>query len=120
MEVYVRSFPDPSVKVQVSVGGGVTPAWSADGTRLFYRSGGALVAARLTTTPAVQVVARDPVFSGPTRVQAVSPLTNTADFDISRDGQRMVIPVSQSSTYQLVVVPNWLTEFRQRMAASQR
>jgi len=32
----------------------------------------------------------------------------------------IVIPVSESATYSLVVVPNWLTEFRQHMAASRR
>jgi len=31
-----------------------------------------------------------------------------------------VIPVSEAGTYSLVVVLNWLTEFRQRLAASRR
>ena len=38
-EIYVRSYPDPGIKVQISVGGGGGPAWSADGTRLYYVSG---------------------------------------------------------------------------------
>ncbi|HEV2084735.1 MAG TPA: hypothetical protein VGR09_06615 [Gemmatimonadales bacterium] len=43
-----------------------------------------------------------------------------ANFDVSRDGSRIVIPSSESATYPLVVVPNWLTEFRQRLTASKR
>jgi hypothetical protein len=31
-----------------------------------------------------------------------------------------VIPVAESGGYELVVVPNWITEFRERMAASGR
>ena len=121
MEVYLRSFPDPAVKIQVSVGGGSSPVWSADGTRLYYRAGSSYVAARLNTGPTVQVVSRDTVFAGEAarREAAILPV-DAADFDITRDGQRMVIPVPQSNTYQLVVVPNWLTEFRQRMAAGNR
>ena len=112
-EVYVRSFPQPTVKVQVSVGGGDEPVWSADGTRLYYRSGNAIVEARMATTPVVRVVSRDTAFAP---IPSGGLLFGQANFDVSRDGSRIVIPVSQSETYQLVVVPNWLTEFRQRMA----
>jgi Tol biopolymer transport system component len=34
VEVYVRSFPDPASRIQVSLTGGSEPAWSRDGTRL--------------------------------------------------------------------------------------
>ena len=114
-EVYVRSFPEPTVKVQVSVGGGDGPVWSADGTRLYYRSGTAIVEARLATAPVVRVVSRDTAFS---RIQNGSVLFGEANFDVSRDGSRIVLPVSQTDTYQLVVVPNWLAEFRRRQAAN--
>jgi hypothetical protein len=43
-----------------------------------------------------------------------------ANFDVSRDGSRIVIPSAESAAYPLVVVPNWLTEFRQRLGASKR
>ena len=46
--------------------------------------------------------------------------TARANFDVSPDGSRIVIPVSQSESYQLIVVPNWLTQFRQRMAAASK
>ncbi len=35
-EIYVRAFPGPGVKWQVSNGGGTVPVWRADGKELFY------------------------------------------------------------------------------------
>jgi Tol biopolymer transport system component len=114
-EVYVRSFPEPTVKVQVSVGGGAGPVWSADGKRLYYVSGTAIIEAKLAVGSTVRVVSRDTAFT-PIRGGTVG--FGQANYDVTRDGTQLVMPVSQSGGYQLVVVPNWLTEFRQRMAAS--
>jgi serine/threonine-protein kinase len=116
-EVYVRSFPEPTVKVQISVGGGTGPVWSADGTRLYYLSGSAIMEARLALGAVVRVVSRDTAF---VRIRNGSIFFGQANFDVSRDGSRIVVPVSQSQSYQLVVVPNWRTEFRQRLAASRK
>jgi Tol biopolymer transport system component len=113
-EVYVRSFPVPTVKVQVSVGGGGEPVWGGDGTRLYYRSGDAIVGARLATTPALHVLTRDTVFGD---LRSVSGGGFGANYDVSRDGSRLLVPVSQSEAYQLIVVPNWLSEFRERLGA---
>ena len=114
-EVYVRSFPDPSAKVQVSVGGGAAPSWSADGTRLYYASGSAIVEARLAAAPDLRVVSRDTAF---TRIREAASSFGQANYDVTRDGSRIIIPAPQAESFQLVVVPNWLTEFRQRLAAN--
>jgi len=37
-EVYVRPFPSPGGKWQVSTGGGLYPKWSRNGKELFYRT----------------------------------------------------------------------------------
>jgi Tol biopolymer transport system component len=37
-EVYVRPFPGPGGKWQISTGGGVLPRWSRNGRELFYRA----------------------------------------------------------------------------------
>ena len=113
-EVYIRSYPEPTLKLQVSVGGGDAPVWSADGTRLYYYSGSNIVEARLSTTPAMRVVSRATAF---TQIRYGNDGSGHANFDVSRDGSRIAIPVPQSGSYSLIVVPNWLTEFRQRMAA---
>ncbi len=116
-EVYVRSYPDANIKIQVSVGGGDAPVWSADGTRLYYYSGLVIVEARLATTPAMRVVSRDTAF---TQIRGGDGSYGQANYDVTRDGSRIVIPVSETSTYSLVVVPNWLTEFRERMGAGRK
>ena len=108
-EVYVRSYPEPTVKVQVSVGGAFGSVWSADGTRLYYSTGNAIVEARLATSPGLRVVARDTAFRR---------VPNNAGFDISRDGSRLLISVLQSTAYPLAVVPGWRAELRERLAAS--
>jgi len=36
VEIYIRPFPGPGGRWQVSSGGGVTPRWSHDGSRLFF------------------------------------------------------------------------------------
>ncbi len=48
VEVYVRPFPGPGGKWQISAGGGSLPAWSADGRRILYRRGTALMAVTLS------------------------------------------------------------------------
>jgi Tol biopolymer transport system component len=116
-QVYIRSFPEPTVKTQVSAAGGSAPVWSADGTRLYYAAGGSIMEARLAFGPGVRVVGRDTAFAPAPNGNGPY---NQANFDVSRDGSRIVIPVSQSQSYQLIVVPNWITEFRARMAAATR
>jgi serine/threonine-protein kinase len=44
-EVYVRRFPGPGGKWQVSTGGGLTPIWSKKGRELFYGSGQGMMVA---------------------------------------------------------------------------
>jgi serine/threonine-protein kinase len=113
-EVYVRSYPDATAKVQISAGGGTAPTWSGDGSRVYYRSGDAVLAARLETAGVPRVVSRDTVFRNALSGQSVF-----SGFEVTPDG-RLLTAGTVSSNYQLVVVPNWITEFRARMAAAKR
>jgi eukaryotic-like serine/threonine-protein kinase len=116
-EVYVRSFPEPTAKLQVSVGGAGAPQWSADGRSLYYVTGQAIVQARLAAGPVPRVLSRDTVFA---RVPNAGAPYGDANFSVTRDGARIVTPIAESGGYQLVVVPNWIAEFRERMAASRK
>jgi serine/threonine-protein kinase len=111
-EVYVRSYPEPTVKVQVSVGGGETALWSADGSRLYYSTGRTIMVAKVATSPGLRVLSRDTAF---TRVSNAG--GGTANFDITRDGSRVLVPRPQNTAYHLIVVPTWRTELRERMAS---
>jgi Tol biopolymer transport system component/tRNA A-37 threonylcarbamoyl transferase component Bud32 len=113
-EVYVRSFPDPSARIQISVAGGFDPVWSRDGRRLYYRAGTALLAARVALAPTFRLLGRDTLLSG---VSFLSRGFSSA-YDVSRDGKRILAIMPQANTFQLVVSPNWITEFRRRVAES--
>ena len=116
-EVYVRSFPEPTAKLQVSVGGAGSPQWSADGSSLYYVTGDAIVQARLAPGAVPRVLSRDTAFAG---LRNPGTLYGNANFSLTRDGTRIAMPIAESGGYQLVVVPNWITEFRERMAASRK
>ncbi|MFI5207729.1 MAG: protein kinase [Gemmatimonadales bacterium] len=112
-EVYARSFPNPSAGIQVSLAGGTEPVWSGDGTRLYYRAGPALMAARVALSPSFRLISRDTVLA---TFSALANIYFSADYDVSRDGKRVLAIEPQSSDFQLVVSPNWITEFRRKLA----
>jgi serine/threonine-protein kinase len=116
-EVYIRSYPDPTIKVQISSGGGAEPTWSSDGTRLFYTAGSVLFSAQLSMKSGLTLVGRD-------TVQANVPVNGTlygyfsANYQVPRDGKRIVAIAPDRNSFQLVISPNWITEFRKRVAES--
>jgi len=115
-DVFIRSFPNPSVRLQVSTAGGEEPAWSLDGKRVYYRSGNAMLAATIATTPTVRVVARDTVAADLRNITASS---SSVGYDVARDG-RFLGRLSNRDDYQLVIVPNWRSELEARLANAAR
>jgi Tol biopolymer transport system component len=113
-EVYVRSFPDPSARVQVSAESAQEAIWSGDG-RIYYRSGESLLAATMESTKGLRVVRRDTVLTA----AMPNAIVFGSNYDVARDG-RIVTLFSDRDNYELVVSPNWLTAFRARIAASER
>ena len=113
-EVYVRSFPDPSSKIQISVAGGGEPIWSRDGSRLYYRSGALLLAARVSLAPSFTLLGRDTVLANVGFVGGYF----SASYQVVHDGRRILANLSDRQDFQLVVSPNWITELRRRVAES--
>jgi eukaryotic-like serine/threonine-protein kinase len=114
-EVYVRSFPEPTSRVQVSAEGAQELVWSKDGKKLYYRTGNSLMAATVEFSPNFRVLRRDTV----TTAQFPATLGFVSNYDVAGDG-RILVLLSNRDEFQLVVSPNWITEFRQRIAASER
>ncbi|HWP70313.1 MAG TPA: protein kinase, partial [Gemmatimonadaceae bacterium] len=114
-EVYVRSFPEPTSRVQVSAEGAQELVWSKDGKKLYYRTGSSLMAATVEFSPNFRVLRRDTV----TTAQLPSGMGFVSNYDVAADG-RMLMLLSNRDEFQLVVSPNWITEFRQKIAASER
>ena len=114
-EVYVRSFPDPSSRIQISVAGGSDPVWSGDGSRLYYRSGSLLLAARIALRPTFTLLARDTVLAN-SNFQGGGFFSGA--YQLTRDGRRILAILPDADDFQLVVSPNWITELRRRVAES--
>jgi dipeptidyl aminopeptidase/acylaminoacyl peptidase len=115
-EVYVRAFPGPGGRVQVSDGGGSEPAWSPDGRRVFYRNGRQMLAAGIATTPALAVTGRQVLFEG----QYMSG-SRERNYDVSPDGTRfLMLRHAGEDAPQATVVLNWLATLRARTGAGGR
>jgi eukaryotic-like serine/threonine-protein kinase len=114
-EAYIRSYPEPTAKVQVSVGGAQALVWGADGTTLYYASSAGIISARLALGATVQVLSRDTLFRPRGNMTFLSDFTE-ANFDLSLDGSRVLYLAPVSRSYELIVVPNWLREFREKIA----
>lgn len=104
-EVYVRSVADPSEQSRISAGGGVRPRWRRDGKELFFFSGGRLMAASVSESPAFR--AGEP--------RALFAARIWGDYAVSKDGQRFLISTSPSETAEptAIAVLNWTSAIKE-------
>ena len=104
-EVYVKPFPGPGGKWQVSTDGGREPQWSADGKEIVYvAEGGTLVSVPVTT--GTTFTASKPHELFPVRLQ---PITIRNRWLVAPDGQRFLLlePEGTSRSLPMTVVLNW-------------
>jgi Tol biopolymer transport system component len=112
-EVYVRGFPGPEGKWQISTEGAAAPVWARNGRELFY----------VTTNEKLMVVdiSTEPTFkAGTPRVLLEGPflwrLNLGQNYSVSPDGQRfLVIQGEDANLTQLNVVLNWFEELKRRL-----
>ena len=117
-EIYVRPYPGPGGKYQISTEGGTEPVWGHNG-EIFYRSGNKMVAIDTTTQPTFSAGRPKVLFEG-TYVPAL--LTN-ANYDVSRDGQRFLMvkeSTQATSSAQINVVLNWFEELKQKVPVGKK
>ena len=113
-EIYVRPYPGPGTKWQISTEGGEEPVWSADGSELFYRNGEKSMVASVKLKPEFR--AETPRLLFEKYFINVPGLSHY----VSPDGQRQVMiePLSQESPKQINVVLNWSGELAARVPAN--
>jgi len=105
-EVYVRPFPGPGIRSQVSIDGGTAPVWSRDGREIFFAKGDTLFATTVTPGETFAGGAVRPLFSGPYGFDEV-----TRNYDVAPDGQAfLVLRRVDSAPGQLELVLNWSDE----------
>ena len=110
-EVYVRAFPGPGGRWQVSNNGGSEPLWNRNGRELFFRLTDQFVSVSVQTSPSFSASSPKVLFSG-----RYLPNDNHTNYDIQPDGRRFVMLKSGNEHADLVVVLNWFQELRQRVA----
>jgi Tol biopolymer transport system component len=105
-EVYVRAFPGPGGKWEVSNNGGDQVLWNPNGRELFYRDGAKVIAVSVSTSPTFEVLKRTVLFDDRFAT------AGTLNWDVFPDGNHfvMVRPVDRDA--KLVVTVNWLAELK--------
>jgi eukaryotic-like serine/threonine-protein kinase len=107
MQVYVRPFPGPERKWQVSTDGGTAPRWNRNGKELFYRNGNKMMTVSLSAGPELASSSPRILFDLP---YAFGANVTLANYDVSADGQRFVMVKDAPGSGRLSVVLNWFDE----------
>jgi Tol biopolymer transport system component len=114
-QVYVRRFPGPEGRWQISTGSGVEPVWSRDGRELYFRSGDSLMVSTIETDPDFRAGKPSPLFEAP--FDSAGSLY--ADYDASPDGESFVMIRSEKerTATRILVIEGFLRELRERVPA---
>ena len=102
-EVYVRSFPGPAAKIQVSSAGGAVPRWRGDGRELYYLDlENRVVAVPVTLSPAFRAGTPVPLFPA-------HPNPSGLPYDVAADGQRFLVDTvaADEGSPPLTVISGW-------------
>jgi len=119
-EVFVRPFPGPGGKWQVSTGGGVLPKWSRNGKELFYRTPDNKIMVVTYTTSSDSFHADKPQLWSPGQFTELGLFTY--NFDLPPDGKRFVVLKAPgtgqtAAANKIAFVFNFFDELRRRVPA---
>jgi Tol biopolymer transport system component len=115
-EVYVRAASGTGGRWQISTEGGEEPVWSRNGTELFYRSEGRLMAVPIRTQPIFEAQTPQLLFEGVYRMRSDSGMS----FDAAPGGDRflMIRPADDQDLLAAIrIVLHWDTELRRLVSA---
>ena len=115
LEVYVRPFPGPSGKWQVSASGGTLPTWSRSRKELFYRAADGTLMLAAYAAEGDSLHAEKPRQWSPGRVPM--PILGPRTFDLHPDGQRIAVlkaagEQAQDKSAHVVLIQNFFDELR--------
>ena len=117
-EIYVQPYPGPGRKWQISTEGGTEPAWAGNG-EIFYRQGNKMMAVGTTTQTTFSAGNPKVLFEG----QYVRTAATISNYDVSRDGQRLLMVKASEQTEaatQINVVQNWFEELKRRVPTGKK
>jgi serine/threonine protein kinase/Tol biopolymer transport system component len=113
LEVYVRPVPAGAPIKRVSVNGGTSSAWSADGRELFYREGSRMMAVPISTENVFRTLGPPrELFSG----DYLEGQIPSKGFEVTSDGRFLLktrVPATESAPVTSInVVLNWFEELK--------
>jgi eukaryotic-like serine/threonine-protein kinase len=110
-EIYVRPFPGPGGRVQVSVDGGGDARWIRGGRAIVYVTPDrTLSVASVTASPSFTVQSRSPF---PTKMP--SDFDGSNGFDVSDDGQHVAAVLPSGQGAKVMVILNFAQELREKL-----
>lgn len=117
-DVFVVPYPGPGQPIMVSTNGGTEPAWSREGSEIFYRSGSQMFAVRLQESGTKMVPGKPALLFD---AAAFGTTANSRGYDVTRDGhflmRRRVVESLDRRTKAIYpttlrVILNWTDELR--------
>jgi serine/threonine protein kinase len=111
MQVYVRPFPSPDRRWQVSTQGGTQPLWSRNGKEILYRVGNKMMVVDVSAELDLTLSHPRQLFEQRYVFQNIS----IANYDLSLDGQQFLMVKDEAGSGRLNVVLNWHEELKQRV-----
>ncbi len=111
-EVYVQAAAGTGGRWQISTEGGFEPVWARNGRELFYRQGDEIMAVPISPGPEFKAGKPAPVFK-----ERFQRRNEGANYDVSPDGQRFLIPREDTqfaAQVRIHVVLNWFEELEKR------
>jgi hypothetical protein len=123
--VFVTTYPDLKVRLQVTSDGGTQPRFSRDGRQLYYLAGVRTPGTELTRGALrVASVTAAPLSVGPPRTLMTESGTEVgaptlSGFDVAADGRLLmtrVVPAAPGDEVRLVLLQNWMRAIRAEAA----
>ena len=112
IEVFVRPFPGPGQRWQISTDGGGELRWSRSGRELFYRNGNKMMIVDVETKPTFHAGRPRTFFEG----RFLNYDENT--YDVAPDGARCLMikeDPAESGPIHVNVILNWFEEVKRRV-----
>lgn len=119
-EIYVRPFPGPGGRWQISTGGGQNPQWSRTGKELFYRTPDQKIMVAGYTATGDSFHADKPNLWSPGQFTA---RPNSFNFSLHPDSKRFAVlkPIGAGAapppTYKVGFIFNFFDELRRKTSA---
>ncbi len=120
-EVYVRPYPGPGSKWQISTNGGSEPVWARKGRELFYQQGDKMMVVSYSGEgDAFRAGTPRVLFEG--EFEQMGPYN--LPYDVTADGERFVMLQQEGASEgeadrtHLTFITNWFDEVRRRVTAA--